>query len=160
MAQLFLILVSSLALHPFHVSVCDIEVNAENKSLEISQRIFLDDLENALRKTSGWSTLDIAHPSDQVKFDAILKNYVTSHLSISINGQVETLNYLGYEIEGDAMWCYVEITKVKKVKDIGVKSTILLDSFEDQMNLVHIKKDGETHSLRLNKSHEKDAIFY
>ena len=33
------------ALHPFHVSVVEIEHNAEDKSLEISCKIFTDDFE-------------------------------------------------------------------------------------------------------------------
>lgn len=160
MIKQLLLFISVWVAHPFHVSVCEINVNPENESLEISQRIFLDDLENALRKTSGWSTLDVVHPSDQKKFDALLQKYVTNHLTILVNGQEKTLSYLGHEVEADAMWCYIEVAGVNNVKDIEVESTILLETFEDQMNLIHIKKDGEIHSLRLGKSHERDALFY
>ena len=36
--------------HPFHVSVCDVDFNEETKSIQLSQRIFLDDFEQALNK--------------------------------------------------------------------------------------------------------------
>ena len=37
-------------LHPFHVSVCDVDFKEESKSIQVSQRIFLDDLEKALNE--------------------------------------------------------------------------------------------------------------
>ena len=46
----WLIVAYTALIHPFFVSMTDINYNDNNKSLEISVRIFTDDLENTLRK--------------------------------------------------------------------------------------------------------------
>lgn len=146
--------------HPFHVSVCDIEVNQKNRSLEISQRIFLDDLEMALRKKSGWEKLDVLNPSDPKRFDALMKDYIRDHLDISVNGKTRAYTYLGHEQEGDALWCYMEVKEVEQIDLIEVKNTILLETYNDQINLVHIKNDGKIRSLKLYQDKVRDSISY
>ena len=40
----------SMAIHPFHVSVCEIEFDQKTEALQITQRIFLDDIETWVKK--------------------------------------------------------------------------------------------------------------
>ena len=58
MITLVLILFQSV-FHPFHVSVSDIKYKEDQKAIQISTRIFLDDLELALRAFTGNEKLDI-----------------------------------------------------------------------------------------------------
>ncbi|MEQ8811807.1 MAG: hypothetical protein RIE59_22250 [Imperialibacter sp.] len=146
--------------HPFHVSVCDVEFNDKTKALEISQRIFLDDLEEALRKKSGWTTLDVVNPSDKKRFDALMKEFVIENLSIEINNKPVKLSYLGHETESDAIWCYLEVTGVNNLTTIGVENSVLIDTFPDQVNLVHVKKEGKIRSLKLYRDNIKGSIDY
>lgn len=146
--------------HPFHVSVCDIEVNQKNSSLEISQRIFLDDLEMALRKKPGWEKLDVMDPSDPKGFDALMKDYIRGNVEVSVNGKSRAYAYLGHEREGDALWCYMEVKDVGQIELIEVKNTILLETYDDQINLVHIKNDGKIRSLKLHRDNIRDSISY
>ncbi|MEQ8414586.1 MAG: hypothetical protein RIB71_08960 [Imperialibacter sp.] len=146
--------------HPFHVSVCDVEFNDKTKALEISQRIFLDDLEEALRKKSGWTTLDVVNPSDKKRFDALMKEFVIENLSIEINNKPVKLSYLGHEMESDAIWCYLEVTGVNNLTTIGVENSVLIDTFPDQVNLVHVKKEGKIRSLKLYRDNIKGSIDY
>ena len=157
--HILLIFVTWLA-HPFHVSVCDVEFNDKTKSLEISQRIFLDDLEEALRKKSGWTTLDVVNPSDKKRFDALMKEFVIENLSLEINNKPVKLSYLGHELESDAIWCYLEVTGVNNLTTIGVENSVLIDTFPDQVNLVHVKKEGKIRSLKLYRDNIKGSIDY
>jgi hypothetical protein len=70
------------------------------------------------------------------------------------------LVYLGEEIEADVMWCYIEIPKVKKLERIEVENLLLLETFDDQMNLVHVKAFGATQSLKLYQFNEWGEINY
>ncbi len=158
-AQILLIFFTWLA-HPFHVSVCDVEYNEKTQSLEISQRIFLDDLEEALRKKSGWTTLDVVNPSDKKRFDELMKGFVIDNLTIAVNNKEVTLNYLGHELESDAIWCYLEVKGINKLETISVENRVLIGAFPDQVNLIHIKKDGNIKSLKLYNEHERGSINY
>jgi len=52
--------------HPFFVSVIDVNHNGKEKSLEVSVRIFTDDLETVL-KNQTHATVDLTKAADKVK---------------------------------------------------------------------------------------------
>lgn len=147
------------ALHPFHVSVCEVNYNSESKSLQIIHHIFLDDLEQALRKIYD-PQLDVVNPKDPEKRDQYVESYIIEHFSIEVNGKPMEVTYLGHELEQDALYGYIEITGVKKMNNISVKDNIMTELFDDQINLVHIKVDGKTKSLKLDKKNDTGQISY
>src|SRR5215217_7652052 len=91
------LLVSLIALvHPFFVSMTDINYNDKEKSLEISVRIFTDDLENALRKYHK-DKIDILHPANQNTMNGYVKDYIQQHLQLNVNDKPVQLSFVGYE---------------------------------------------------------------
>lgn len=156
-AVLFL---SSFSLHPIHVSVCDIEYDEENKSLEIVQKIFLDDLEKAIRAQLNEPRLDITKPGGGRTTDELVKKYLQSHFSVSVNEKREPYNYLGSKIEVDALHAYLEIEKVKKLNTLAIFSDILIAEYDDQVNLVHVKVGGKIRSMKLTESDKTDMLEY
>ena len=60
--------------HPFHVSVTDIEHDAESKSIQVSHRIFLDDLEIGLKKYHKIEKLDTYAPESQERLDSLISS--------------------------------------------------------------------------------------
>ncbi len=140
---------SGHSMHDIHISVCEIEFDEESRALEISQRIFLDDLEEILVLNTGDNSIDVLEPNDKPRLDSLIGAYLMTHVEISVNGKAQTLNYLGSQAKGDVMLVFIEVPKVKKMESIRVKNSVLMDLFPDQINLVHIKKDGETRSLKM-----------
>lgn len=147
-------------LHPFHISVLDMEYDEDSRAIEISCRIFLDDLEETLRKYTGESQLDIMADDSKPFVHKSLQAYFLEKVKITINGKSAEMIYLGEEMEGDVMWCYIEVPGVKKLESIEVENHLLIDSFDDQMNLVHVKAFGATKSLKLYQFNEWGAIKY
>lgn len=146
-------------LHPFHVSVIDVEYSAGNKALQITQHIFLDDLEEALVEYSG-KPLDIINPKSTIERDKLVREYVTASFAIRVNGKEKEFNYLGHELEADAMYCFIEVEGVKKIKQIGVHSNLLMSKFDDQVNLVHVNYDGKVRSMKLTRTQPLDELSY
>ena len=151
-------LLTSMVFHPFHVSVCDIEHNVENQTLEISQRIFMDDLETGLKKFHQVEFIDAFKPKDPKELDSLIADYLKNKLVITVNGQAAGLNYLGSEVEGDARWCFIEVTNTPSVKEVKVSNRILFESFEDQENIVHFEANETRKSYRLNRN-ESEVNF-
>jgi len=145
--------------HPFFVSVCDIEYRPKQESLQITHKIFWDDLESAFKKEYKQS-FDLLHVKDTTAFNQQLDTYIQKNFQVKINDKALNLKFVGWEIEGDALWCYQEATKVKKFSSIVVKSSVLMDLHSEQTNLVHVKKDGETKSLRLEKGSETGSLGF
>lgn len=145
--------------HPLHLSVSDVVYKPENKSLEITQRLFSDDLEDALRHHSGKKT-DVLNPANAEQLSALIGDYLSENFELQLNGQTVQPNYLGYEIEGEAVWVYLEVSNVKRIRQIGVRNTIFFELFDDQVNLINIEKEGAIRSLKLTPEQRFDKLSY
>lgn len=145
--------------HPFYVSVCDVEYRQERESLQITHKIFWDDLENGLKKEFNQS-FDLLRIKDTLALNQQLRTYLQKNFQVKTNGKTLELDFIGWEIEGDALWCYQEATKVKKFSSIVIKNSLLMESQPDQTNLVHVKRDGKTRSLRLIKGGESGGLEF
>ena len=140
----------SYLIHPFHVSVCDVDFNEEAKSIQLSQRIFLDDLEQTLNEKYRVN-LVIDDELSKVYRDSLIKVYLFESLQISIDGKEKKGIYIGNEIEDDAMWCYIEFKGIKKFKSLKIKSSVLIETFEDQANIIHFTYGEYEKSIKLDK---------
>ena len=136
-------------LHPFYVSVTEIEQNPKSMVLQVSSRIFFDDLERALNLTYKVKA-NILKPADKKQTDAMIAAYVTAHLKIKANGEPVVLKYLGYEIEEEAAWCYFETVKTAQIKRLEVRNDILFEQHESQINMMHITVGGLRKSTKLD----------
>jgi hypothetical protein len=153
--QLFFI----LALHPIHVSVTEILYDEKEKELEMTVRVFSDDLETTLRKSLNDPELDILSPKGKT-VDQIMEDYFKTHFSIKLDNRVQANHYLGHEIDGEAFIFYIQISKVKKWKTIYVLNDILIDQFGDQSNLVHVTVVDNVKSLRLTKNARSGVLSF
>ncbi len=147
-------------MHPFHVSVCEIDYDEKAKVMQITQRLFVDDMETAIKQIDGKQKLNILDKAFTPKLDVFFKKYFSKKLFITVNGKVLAVTYLGHEIEGDAVWCYLETEKVKKIKTVEIKNELLFETFTDQSNIIHIKIAGETRSLKLTNQQRKGTVIF
>lgn len=142
-----LLIFCGFAWHPFHVAVSDIEYDAQRKAIELSQRMFSDDFAEAVLSETGQEP-DF---SDKAQTRGLLEAYLREHLELVVNGKTREFTFLGYEYEEESwsLWCYVEVSGVRKLQTLMVRNSILMDQFDDQENIIHMKRDGTTQSERL-----------
>lgn len=149
-----------IVLHPFHVSVSDIKYKEDQRAIQISTRIFLDDLEVALRTYSGNEKLDITVKEEWDYVNEQLAKYVLENVKLSDDkGEMDT-KYIGAEIEDEVMWVYIEIEKVKKLKTVKVWNSLLTESFDNQENLIHFRAFDEVKSERLYRGEEEKVFVW
>lgn len=148
-----------MALHPFYVSVTEIQHNKAQQELEVSCRIFADDLENALKKQSK-TPLDIIHPASKQKMDSLIATYLGKHLLITIDGKPVKLQYLGYKIEEEAAWCFLAAEQVPSLKRAHIRNDILYDEHPNQINMIHVIVNEVRKSTKLdNPKMDADIVF-
>ncbi|MEO1053937.1 MAG: DUF6702 family protein [Bacteroidota bacterium] len=148
------------SMHPMHISVCEIVHDEDSKALQITQRIFLDDLEDALKLRGNLTGFDIMNPDDPKLIDKMLKDYYAESFEIMLGKKPAEIKYLGSEIDKDVMWCYLEVQKVKKVENIQVSNTILMDLFDDQTNIIHVSYDGKIKTMKLQDKNRVDQVIF
>ena len=145
--------------HPIHVSVTEIEMDEKDKRLEIMMRVFADDLELTLRNSFGQPDLDILSlPKDGV--DKIVSTYLKDRFKISLDNKLQRNNYLGHELDDLAFIFYIEVPKVGKWKTIRIQNDIIMETYDDQSNLVHVTLGETVRSLRLTKSNPVDNLTF
>ncbi len=143
--------------HPYYVSVTDIKYNEHEKTVQISCRMFTDNIETALKKIYQ-KQLDILHPTDKKEIENLLTDYFSKHLKLKVNGKPQTLNFIGYEKEDEAIWCYLEIKIIELPKLLIMENTLLYDYLPQQINMVHIKINDKKQSSKVSNP-EKELIF-
>ncbi len=148
------------AVHPFYVSVTEIAHSPKTKSLQVSHRIFIDDMELGLRESYNIDLKDLTQPGADIDVDGLLKDYLRQHFQIIADGKNLKPQYLGHEFEDDVIWCYVAYKGVNQIKNIRVSNQILLDTHDSQTNLVHITHGDKTKSLKLDNRKKEGEIRF
>lgn len=143
--------------HPFYVSVTEIRHNQQTQQIEVSVRIFFDDFEKSLAAHSK-TRVNILQPPDRKKVDALIAGYLKTHLKIQVDGKAVALNYIGYEIEEDAAWCYFESARTSDFKELRIQNDILFAEHPTQTNMIHAIVGGKRQSTKLDNP-EKLASF-
>jgi hypothetical protein len=150
----------SFCLHPMHISVTEIDFDEKDKELEITSRIFIDDLEKTLQNELKQPELDLMNPKNGLTIDQMAGKYLAGHLKISLDGKPQTTQYLGHERDGEALIFYVLVSKVKKWKTIQVFNDVITATFDDQSNLVHVTVRENVKSLRLTRNTPGDKLVF
>ena len=135
--------------HPFFVSVTEINHNAGDKNLEISCKIFTDDFETALTKSTG-TKVDLFNPRDKQLAEKQIAAYIKKHLVMRLDNKPVTLEFVGYERENEAVWSYLQVSQTSAPKKIEINNDLLYDAFNQQINLIHISVGGNRKSTKLN----------
>lgn len=138
-----------LLVHPFYVSITEAKYNGQSQRLEIGCRIFYDDLEVALA-AEGNDKIDIIKPQNRVQVDSILSRYLRQHLKLKVNGRPNSLTYVGYQIENDVAWCFLESTALPDLKSVQFINELLYNQFKNQTNIMHIVIGKTRKSIKLD----------
>ncbi len=141
---------SSFVTHKFYVSVTQIDYNEEEHSLQIISRIFIDDIEDLLIERYDKS-ISIDKSEENPKVDEYLKKYFDQKLELQVNKREVSFVFIGKEYEDDLVICYLEVENIHSLESIKVSNEILMDLFEEQQNIVHVKKENQRKSLILEK---------
>ncbi|GAA4108375.1 hypothetical protein GCM10022393_04410 [Aquimarina addita] len=145
---IFLTISSFTTTHKFYVSVTQIDYNEEQKSLQIISRIFVDDFEATLQDRYD-SSIKLSSENPNDKIDGYIEKYLQQKISISVNGKPVVFEYIGKEYDNDLILCYLEVEGVQDLETIEVSNTVLMDAFNEQQNIVHVKKGTQRKSLML-----------
>ncbi len=139
---------SFTTVHEYHVSVTQMQYNAQQKMFEVSVRVFTDDLEKGLSLDNG-SRRFIVKDNDQN--NPFIERYILKHFTLSASQKKAEIKYLGKEEEADATWIYLEIPFQGTLENWKLQNSILMETFDDQVNMFNLKSASETRTLLFKK---------
>ena len=144
-----LLLNSFVPVHKYYLSLTEVQINTQKHTLDLSCKLFIDDLESVLGKIEN-KKIDLSLSVKSKEVEQLLFNYLNKNFKINVGGKLQKLEYVGYEIENDAIWCYLEVSHFKEKGTVSILNTLLYESFPEQSNLINITWDGVSKTAKLS----------
>jgi len=150
---------SSFAIHKFYMAIYQINYAPEKKMLQITSRIFVDDLDKALEKKYK-KKFFFGTENESVESLELLKKYLSDNFAIKVNGQSKPMNLLSKEMDGDVLVCYLSIKDVSKIKSIEIFNSVLTECFVEQQNIIHVTAFNVKKSFLFTDTSTKQMLNY
>ncbi len=152
-------LMSFITVHKFYVSVTQIDFIEERGELQITSRIFIDDLENLLRERYD-ENITLAGDDELDTVDKYIGNYLSQKINIIINGNQKEFKFLGKEYEDDIALCYMQISDIEAINSMEIRNTVLFELFEEQQNIIRTKINSKRKSFILIQENDKGLLNF
>lgn len=125
--------------HKYYFSLSEIKADTRKENVEISCKLFTDDIEDALLKIDH-KAVDLERSEKNETVQQLVSAYFYERFKISINGVPLKLDFVGFETENDVTWFYLEAKlkcTVKSAVKIKVTNMLLYDFLPEQTNLIN-----------------------
>jgi hypothetical protein len=141
------------------MAIFQVNYAPEKKMLQITSRIFMDDLNLALEKKYGKKT-NLGLEKETVEDLNLLKKYFNENLIIKVNGQTKPLTFLSKEVEGDVLISYCRVAEVAKLQTAEINNTLLTHWNSEQQNILHFNAFGEKKSFLFTASNKTEVLKF
>ncbi|MCB9183527.1 MAG: hypothetical protein H6591_06375 [Flavobacteriales bacterium] len=125
----------AFAPHDFFVSILTIRHSPATHTLDLTWRMTAHDIEHAL---SDRAELKLGSEKENPKADSLLNRYFMEHLTLFQEKQL-TWKWIGKELDGETLYCYLQVEGIDSPNGLMVGNTLLQDVFAEQQNLVHVE---------------------
>lgn len=132
------------------MSITDMEFNPETKSLQISMKLFVDDLDAVLEKEQEVKVF-LGTKKEHSEADQFIKEYLNTHFFIEQSKGSLPVTFIGKEVDKDYTWIYLEVKNFKVKDETLLTNSMLIDYFIDQTNKINYKEGEEIISFTLYK---------
>ncbi|UOK42741.1 MULTISPECIES: DUF6702 family protein [Flavobacterium] len=155
---LFVVL-SSFALHKFYVGIYQINYSDKKKEVQITARVFIDDIEKALQ-TKYKKKIYLATPKEITETNELLKNYLSEKMQLTVNRKAKPLKFLGKETEDNVLICYLTTSVPEKITSMAIYNSVLTEIYPEQQNIIHFNIYGNKKSLLLTDSETEGDLEF
>lgn len=135
-ALLALAFTGVLGAHDFFVSILTIRHKPETQTLDLTWRMTAHDIEHAL---ASRGELKLGSGKEHPEADSLLNRYFMEHLALFQEDKQMAWKWVGKELDGETLYCYLQVEGVATPNDLLVSNTLLQDVFAEQQNLVHVE---------------------
>lgn len=138
----------SFGFHKFYVSIYQINYAPEKKMLQITSRLFVDDVNAVLLKKYGKRT-NLGEKNETQEDVNLMIKYILDNFSLKVNDQLKPVNFLSKEMEGNVIICYYNVKDIPKIRSLEVRNSALIELNSEQQNIIQSTIYGEKQSLLL-----------
>jgi hypothetical protein len=154
---LAVILLSSFTMHKFYVGMFQLKFVPQKKELQITTRIFIDDINLALEKKFQKKAF-LGEPNETKEDEVLLQKYLAEKFKVKINNQSKNYIFLSKEIENNVVICYLKVKDISKINSLEVENSILMEVYAEQQNIIQFDNNGDKNSLLLTDENFKGKL--
>ncbi|HBK70465.1 MAG TPA: hypothetical protein DDZ39_02210, partial [Flavobacteriaceae bacterium] len=148
---------ASFTAHKYYISLIKVEYKKESKSVQITMRIFINDLQETINKTYT-KDFELDEPDEDSNINKFIINYIQDNFIVKINSQNKSYQYLGKEYEKDVVFLYLEVKDIEAIQSIGIKNSMLMNIFPGQKNIIKLNINNNKKTFLLTKEKDKDLL--
>ena len=144
------------ATHAFYISILDIQYHKTEQKLELRYKIFTDDLESGVR---SWDDTPISL-QDGISLDEQerINRFLQAKTQVKLNKQVPELVLISCKNEGEATFILFSGVFENTPSLLEVQTSLLVDVFPLQRNVVRYKEGEMQRMLTLGKKKERGEV--
>jgi hypothetical protein len=141
--------------HKYYTSLAQVEYNAREKSVEVSLRVFADDLELALTRRAGRKV-----SLDRMKdAEGLVLAYLRDTFEIkNRGGETKALKWVGMELRAGVAWLYFEAEMPEGLAGARLRDHVLFELFDEQVNTVSVRYPGAKADLVFARGDGERAV--
>ncbi len=150
---LFFVLIN----HPIYISTTDVSI--EDEKMNIVIKLFLNDLEDALRLNNGFS-ISIDENKKLNKNFEFVESYLNDNFNIFINSKELEMVYSKRNIINDVLQLNATLKVNEEILSIRITNKILLDVYDNQSNVLFIKNSEKKEFYKFDKTNQDKLFIY
>lgn len=154
---LLFITLCSMSVHKFYVAIYQVNHAKEKKMLQITARLFIDDINESIEKKYNKKCY-LASEKETPEHIELLKKYIAEKFIIKVNGQQKPMLFVSKETEDNVLICYLKITDVAKITSLEIENSIIMENHFDQQNIIQANFNGNKKNLLLTSENFKGML--
>lgn len=162
----FFLLAATLFLqfHDFHVSHTTFHYNNKTKSMEITIRVALKDLEKSIENKYSKKFNDFLDNQKNISLETRIVEYFENNLTLSVNNHILRYHWVGKELSNNLhdIFLYFEIPNYDKKENLGtitIQNSLFLELYNNQTNIVLINIIDNKYNLTFTSDNSVQTIF-
>jgi len=146
--SLFAVSQESAEVHDFHLSKGSLKYKSEQKALQLTMHVYIDDFETALAER-GIDSMYILTEKESEDAEKYIRLYIQETFRVKFDEKPVQMGFIGKELSDDmaGMWIYMEATEIEAPATAQIDYSVLMDSFDDQRNILSVQINDKADHL-------------
>jgi len=150
--------------HEFHVTHTTFHYNDKSKSMEITIKVAIEDLEKSIKNRYSEKIDVLLDFQEKKDIEKLIVDYFRNNLIFSVDKNKQEFKWIGKESSNNLhdIYLYFEIPnydKNKNVESIKIKNTLFFDLYSYQTNIALIELTDKKYNLTFTVDNDIQTIF-
>ena len=160
----FLATILFLPFHEFHVTHTNFHYNDESKSMEITIKVAIEDLEKSIKNKYDKKLDGFENNQKNKTLEKLIEEYFRNNLTLTADKNTQEYQWVGKELSNNLhdIYLYFEIPnydKKENVESLTIKNTLFLDLYSYQTNIILIELTDKKYNLTFTMDNDIQTIF-